>query len=149
MKQLKSTTLILMLVSLSFFACKKSSTSSPKTKTELITQNSWRFDHASAAGIGDVSSSIPDCYKDNVTVFATGGTGTISEGANVCSPSTAGSFTWEFQSNETVLHLSAALFSGGTGDFNLESLTETNLEVSQTMTIAPYPSTTVTITFKH
>ena len=149
MKQLKSTTLILMLVSLSFFACKKSSTSSPKTKTELITQNSWRFDHASAAGIGDVSSSIPDCYKDNVTVFATGGTGTISEGANVCSPSTAGSFTWEFQSNETVLHLSAALFSGGTGDFNLESLTETNLVVSQIMTIAPYPSTTVTITFKH
>jgi len=149
MKQLKSTTLILMLVSLSFFACKKSSTSAPKTKTELITQNSWKFDHASAAGIGDVSSFIPDCYKDNVTVFATGGTGTISEEANVCSPSTAGSFTWEFQSNETVLHLSAALFSGGTGDFNLESLTETNLVVSQTMTIAPYPSTTVTITFKH
>jgi len=148
MKQFKSIALVLLLISLSLAACEKSSTSA-KTKTELITQSSWKFDNASAAGFGDISSFIPDCFKDNTIVFVSGGTGSISEEANICSPSSAGNFTWEFQNNETVLHLSTALIAGGSGDFNLESLTETNLVVSQTMTIPPYPATSVTLTFKH
>src|SRR6266540_6292224 len=111
MKQFKSIALVLLLISLSLAACEKSSTSA-KTKTELITQSSWKFDNASAAGFGDISSFIPDCFKDNTIVFVSGGTGSISEEANICSPSSAGNFTWEFQNNETVLHLSTALIAG-------------------------------------
>ena len=150
MKHLKSIVAILLFVSIYSSSCQKSSdNTTSKSKTELIAQSSWKFDHATAGSYGDVTSLIPACFKDNVIVFVSGGTGSISEGANVCSPSNAGTFNWSFQSNETVLHLSTPLISGGSGDFTLVSLTETNLVVSQVMTISPYPSTTVEMTFKH
>lgn len=120
-----------------------------KTKTDLITQSSWKFDRATAVGLGDISSQVPACIKDNIYVFASNGTGTINESANVCAPSSAGVFTWSFQNNETMLQLSAALFPGGSSSFTLVSLTEINLVISQLMTIAPMPPTTVEITLKH
>src|SRR4030095_3773244 len=150
MKPLKSILIIFLLPVFFFFACSKSSDNPPpKTKTELLTPASWKFDHATAAGIGDVSALIPSCYKDNIVVFAAGGTGNISEETNICTPSTAGNFTWSFQDNEKKLVLSTSLFTGGSGTFDLISLTETNLVVSQQMTIQPYPATTVEVTFKH
>jgi len=139
---------VLVLFSASLVSCKKSS-SHVKTKTELLTQTTWRFDHATATGFGDITTQIPACYKDNITTFVSNGTGTIDESTNICSPSTAGSFTWSFQSNETILHLSTILFTGGSGDFTIISLTETNLIISQLITISPLPATTVEFTFKH
>jgi len=138
----------IILLSSVFAACKKST--HVKTNTELVTQSSWKFDHATSSGT-DISSQIPACYKDNVVTFVSNGTGSVDEGANVCSPSNAGPFTWSFQSNETMLHLSTTLFSGGSGDFTIVSLTETNLVVSQTVILPPPPGTqvTATITFKH
>jgi hypothetical protein len=149
MKRLNLIITLSLLATIFLGSCSKSSDdSTSKTKTELITQSSWRFDHATAAGF-DVSSQIPSCFKDNVVTFSSSNTGSVSEGTDVCSPSYAGNFTWAFQSNESMLHLSASLFSGGSGDFTIVSLTETNLVISQQMTIAPYPATTVEITFKH
>ena len=132
-----------------FSACKKDNKDNPKTNTDLITQASWKFSAASASGFGDISSQIPDCYKDNTYTFVSDGSGTINESTNVCSPSTAGAFTWNFTNNETGLHISTTLFQNGTSDFTIISLTETNLIVSQTMTVAPLPPTTVQITFVH
>jgi hypothetical protein len=133
-----------------FTACKKDSNNNkPKTNTDLITQASWKFGSASATNFGDVSSQIPACYKDNIYTFVSGGSGNVDESTNVCSPSSAGSFTWNFTNNETGLHISTPLFQGGSSDFTIISLTETNLVVSQTMTIAPLPPTTVQITFVH
>jgi len=74
---------------------------------------------------------------------------TLDEGTTICSPSYAGSYTWSFQTSESVLHLSAAIFTGGSSDFGLVSLDGTNLVVEQMMTVAPYPPTTVQVTFKH
>ena len=143
------TTIFLGILCLILASCKKSG--HVKTKTELISQSSWKFDHATASGFGDISAQIPACYKDNVVVFASNGTGTVDESTNVCSPSNAGSFTWSFQTNETMLHLSTALFSGGSGDFTIISLTETNLVVSQQVILPPPPGVQVIaeITFKH
>jgi hypothetical protein len=133
-----------------FSACKKDSNNDkPKTNTDLLTQASWKFGSASASGIGDVSSYIPDCYKDNTYTFVADGSGSTNESTNVCSPSTAGPFTWSFMTNETILHISTPLFTGGSSDFTIISITETNLIVSQTMTIAPLPPTTVQVTFVH
>ena len=142
------TTVFLGILCLVLASCKKSG--HVKTKTELITQSSWKFDHATSSGV-DISSQIPACYQDNVVAFVSNGTGTVDESTNVCSPSNAGSFTWSFQSNETMLHLSTTLFSGGSGDFTIVSLTETNLVVSQTVILPPPPGVQVTaiITFKH
>jgi hypothetical protein len=148
MKYLKPIIGAVLLISLGFTSCKKSSTHT-KTNTELLTQASWKFSAASAAGYGDVSSSVPDCYKDNIYTFVSDGSGNVNESTNICSPSTAGPFTWSFQNNETTLHISTTLFQNGSSDFTLVSLTETNLVVSQTMTIAPLPPTTVQVTFTH
>lgn len=139
----------LFLTSTILLSCQKDAAPPQKTKTELITQGSWKFDHATASGAGDISSSINSCLKDNIITFMSGGSVNVDEGTDVCSPPYSGSNTWVFQSNETIVHLSAPLFPGGSNDFTLVSLTETNLVLSQVMTIPPYPSTTVEITFKH
>jgi hypothetical protein len=118
------------------------------TKTQLITQSSWKFDHA-MAGSTDISSSVNACFKDNIATFATSGNMVLDEATTVCSPSYAGTYTWTFQTSETILHLSAPIFTGGSSDFTLVSLNATNLVVSQVMTVAPYPPTTVEVTFKH
>ena len=121
----------------------------PPTKTQLITQSSWKFDKATASGV-DISAQVNACFKDNIATFTSAGNMTLDESANVCSPTSyAGSYTWSFQSGETVLHLSAPIFTGGSSDFTLVSLDGTNLVVSQVMTVAPYPPATVVVTFKH
>ena len=148
-KLILKTIAALILISFLFAACKKSK--HIKTNTELITQSSWKFDHATASGFGDVSSQIPACYKDNIIAFVSNGTGTVDESTTVCSPSNAGNFTWSFQTNETMLHLSTVLFSGGTTDFTIVSLNETNLVISQTVILPPPNAimTTVEFTLKH
>ena len=133
-----------------FTACKKDSNNSKtKTNTDLLTQASWKFSAASATGYGDVSSYIPACYKDNTYTFVSDGSGSVDESTSVCSPSTAGPFTWSFTSTEDTLHISTPLFQGGSSNFKMVSLSETSLVVSQSMTIAPLPATTVEVTFVH
>jgi hypothetical protein len=96
----------------------------------------------------DISSQINACFKDNIATFTVAGNMTLDEGATVCSPSYAGSYTWSFQSTESILHLSAAIFTGGSSDFTLVSLTSTNMVLSQQMTVGAI-TTTVEVTFKH
>jgi hypothetical protein len=65
-------------------------------------------------------------------------------------PPAPSSFTWFFQNNGTQLNLSTTLISGGSGVFDINTLNETNLVLSQNMIIPP--STTpvnVQITFVH
>jgi len=117
----------------------------PKTKTELISQGTWKFSTA-FAGSTDVSNAPQlACFKDNIITFSTNLTGNINEGTNICSPTTAGSFTWNFASSETILHISTVLITGGSNDFTLVSLTATQLVVSQNYP----PIGTVTVTFIH
>jgi len=122
----------------------------PKTKTQLLTQSSWKFKNAFASGT-DISASLQACQKDNILIFATALTGTLDEGAlkcNVADPQTA-SLTWSFLSGETVLRVSVPLFSGTGNDFTLVSLTETELVVSILYTPPVGPSIPITITFQH
>jgi hypothetical protein len=140
---------ILIISFVLFIGCKKDKDEpSTKTKTELITQASWKFDKATSSSI-DVSGAIPACWKDNIAIFVSNGTGSLDESTQICSPSAAGAFTWSFQTNETILHLSAPLFSTGSNDFTLVSITETNLVISQNVTVPPAGSQNVVFTFKH
>ena len=142
--------LLLSIAIIAFFGCKKDDPkpSNTPTKTTLLTQQAWKFDNAKA-GPADVTTSVTPCLKDNVFTFSSNSNLVVSEEANVCSPSYAGTYTWAFQTNETILHLSGSIFPGGSGDFTVVSLNETNLVVSQLMTISPFPPTTVQVTFKH
>ena len=48
-----------------FTACKKDSdNNTPKTKTELLAQGTWKFDNAKVSGT--ISSLIQACQKDNI-----------------------------------------------------------------------------------
>ncbi len=135
-----------------FTGCGKDDPPAPpeKTKTELMTQSAWKFQSANSSVLGDITTNpLLACYVDNTMTFAANGTGTISEGAVACSTSLPSSFNWSFQTNETLLHLDFTLFTGGSPDFTINSLTETNLVLAQQVTQAPYPTQTITVTFKH
>jgi hypothetical protein len=149
--------LLFVLVAANFFiysSCNKSDNPpppTPKTKTELISQSSWKFNSAKANGT-DISNQAPPfdaCRKDNILTFTSTGSGNVNEGLTSCSPSEATNFTWNFTTNETILHISSVLFPGGLNDFTLVSISETALVVSQFYTPPLGPSFLVVITFQH
>lgn len=148
MKRIILTSFLLSSLSIVIFTgCKKSS--QPVTRTSLLTKDTWKFSGATASGL-DVSSQIPVCYKDNIIDFMSNGTGTIDEAANVCSPSTATTFGWNFETNETILSMTTNIIPGGTGDFAIDELTETTLKLSQETSLIPAPSPlTIVVTFVH
>lgn len=138
----------LVLLAIVFQSCKKSS-STPKTKTELIAQSNWKFSKATVGGT-DVSAMLQSCQKDNTLSFQSNGNGTVDEGSTKCNagdPQTY-PFTWSFQSGETILHASAVLFTGGGSDFTIVSLTDTELVGSQNITLNGNTQSVV-VTFIH
>jgi hypothetical protein len=149
-KQLLLFLSFISITTLYLTACEKDDPSTPPTKSETISRSPWVFQSATASGTDVSSAPQLACFKDNTTTFVSNGSFTVTEGAVVCSPTTAGTFTWSFQTNETQLVLSAPLFPGGSGTFDLISLTETNLVVSQNVIIPPSSTgIQVVFTFKH
>jgi hypothetical protein len=151
MKKLTTLFMSLTIGVLIFSGCKKKHDDNPapvKTKTDHITASSWKFDKA-MAGATNVTGFVPACWLDNSAVFAAAGTGTISEGANVCGTSSAGPFTWSFQTNETILVMSAPVIPTGSGTFTIVTLDETSMVLSQVVTLPPAGAQTVTFYFKH
>lgn len=128
---------------------KDDNTPAPKTKTLLITQSTWKFSSATVGGT-NVSAFLQACQKDNILTFASNGSGVLDEGPAKCNsgdPQT-NPFTWSFQNNETQLFISATLFTGGSSTFNLVSLTETELILSQNITVSGSTQNAV-VTFVH
>jgi hypothetical protein len=142
---------ILVIITFFFTSCGKDDNPAvTKTKTELLISGNWKFKSA-FAGTTDYSGFLQACQKDNIITFAAAGTGTADEGATKCNagdPQTV-SFTWNFQTNETKLIITTPLFTGGSGPFDLISLSETELVVSQIFTPPVGPSQTIVITFIH
>lgn len=135
-RQFAILTVILLVVALWLTRCNKDDDTPAKTKTQLIAQSSWRFSGVTVNGI-NAAAFIPTCQKDNILTFATNNSGTSEEGLTKCNvgdPPTV-FFTWSFQNNETTLFVSATLFTGGSSTFNLVSLTETELVLSQMITL--------------
>ncbi|MCG2617898.1 hypothetical protein LZZ85_26590 [Terrimonas sp. NA20] len=128
-----------------------------ETKTELLVKSSWKFDKAEAAPVGNISSYLEACLKDNLLSFsassttATSGAGVVDEGPTKCNEGDPqnGSFSWELINNGAVLRSSVILFDGGSTDFNVVTLNANSLVLSQQMALSGLPSTTVTVTFKH
>ena len=149
--------IILLSALFSFFllinsSCSKNdddNTPPAKTKTELIAKAPWKFSDAKVGGIS-VAAFLQACQKDNSLAFIAAGTGTADEGltkCNVADPQT-NAFTWSFQTSETVLFVSTPFFTGGSSTFTIVSLTETELVVSQNITVSGTTQNAV-ITFVH
>ena len=146
MKKQNSSLIVCFLAILFLPACQKDDTDNPpapKTKTQLISQSTWKFSTATVSG-ADASAYLQACQKDNIYTFVAAGTGTIDEGPSKCNSSDAQTnpFNWNFLSSETMMHISTVLFAGGSNDFTLVSLTETQLVASQNY--PPYGTTVVT-----
>lgn len=143
-------------------SCQKDDSTTPttKTKTELITMKAWKYNDAKIDtdnnGTGDQSipaGVIESCQTDNTITFTSNGSGTIDEGSTKCDMADPQSvpFTWSFTTNETMINFSSPLFVGFGGDFKIISLTETELVISQQVSILPppLPSVTIIASFKH
>jgi len=142
---------LLALLTAGFFllsSCDKNDDPAPKTKTQLMTQSSWK---ATSATVNGTSYPLSACILDNIYIFTTGGTGSMNESANVCAGSTAGitPFTWSFQAGETSVQLSTPLFNGGFNTVTLVSLTETELVVTFPYSPGPGVNVTIIVTFQH
>lgn len=149
-KQLLLTSFILAIAFLFLPGCEKEKDTAPaKTKTQLLSQATWKFSAATVGGT-DVSAFLQTCQKDNILTFVAAGTGTIDEGTTKCNTADPQSnpFTWNFQSGETILFISATLFTGGSSTFTLVSLSETQLVVSQNVTVSGSSQNAV-VTFIH
>ena len=152
-KQLFPVATIVAFVFLVVTGCGKeddNNTTPPKTKTQLITQASWKFSTATVGGT-NVAPALQTCQKDNIMTFvAVGLTGSIDEGTTKCNSGDlqTNPFTWSFASGETVLNISATLFTGGSNTFTLVDLSETQLVASQVITVGGSPQTAV-VTFIH
>jgi len=129
-------------------SCDKNEDPAPKTKTELITQSSWKVTSATVNGS---PYTLNACILDNIYIFSTGGTGSMNESANVCAGAAAGvtPFTWSFQAGETSVQLSTPLFNGGFNTVTLVSLSETQLVVSFPYSPGPGVNLTIVVTFQH
>jgi len=121
-----------------------------KSNTELLTQGTWKFQSASASGT-DVTSQISACQRDNILTFSANGNGNVNEGPTKCNAGDPDNtpFTWSWLSNETQLRVSTILFTGGSSDFTLNKLTESELTISQYITRPAGPSILISITFTH
>jgi hypothetical protein len=145
----KPFTLFLALFAIILFStgCKKKHDDQPatKTRTELITTGTWKFSTATSSGF-DVSGFLQSCQKDNTLTFHTDGTGVIDEGTSKCNVADpqSSSFTWNFANSENTLHVSTVLFNAGSNDFNIVSLTSSQLVGSQTIN-----NQVVIVTFVH
>lgn len=147
------TSTLILACSLLFGACKKNNdkdnTPAQKTKTELISTGTWKFSTATVNG-ANAAIFLQGCQKDNILTFTSTGTGTVDEGASKCNgadPQTS-PFTWNFASNETILHVSAVFFTGGSNDFTIVEISETKLVGSQVIEMNGNPATAV-VTFVH
>lgn len=153
---------VFLVTAFTFGGCQKddSSPSTPKTKTELITSSSWKYNDAKIDtdnnGTGDQAipaGFIESCQTDNKITFSSNGSGNVDEGPTKCDAADPQTFpfTWSFTSNETMINFSSALFAGIGGDFKVVSLTETELVISQQVSILPppLPAVSVIATFKH
>ncbi|MEO7924047.1 MAG: hypothetical protein ABIR30_10230 [Chitinophagaceae bacterium] len=150
----KQPLLLTLLVAASLFifsACDKNNDPAPKTKTQLVSQSSWKFKSATANGT-DISNQDPPfsaCRKDNILTFTAAGSGTVAEGTLVCSPPENTAFTWNFATGETIIHVSTPLYPGTGNDFTLVSVSETEmvLQIGYSPTVGPI--ILITITFQH
>jgi hypothetical protein len=149
-KQTRVFPVITILFIFCFAACTNKDPVHVKTNTELVSQSTWKFDNAKVGGT-DVSAFVQACQKDNIIAFVSTGSGTLDEGASKCNsgdPQTT-PFTWNFASSETMLHISTTLFTGGSSDFTIVTLSETQLILSQNITITGMGTQNAVITFKH
>ena len=131
--------LILIAVTIAAISCKKADVKSKqKTKTELLTEGTWKktslistpaYDwYGDGNYATDILSIMDVCELDDFDTYRSDGTGDTNGGQMRCyqSDPQAWPFTWALTDNET------KLVFNGVNKLNLVELTETTLKFSST-----------------
>jgi len=136
-------TLILILAAgfAAFTACEKDNDSEPKSKTSLLTSDSWKMTTATVDpaidwdGFGtmvtNIFSQMPACSKDDIITFKSNGTYVNEEGPSKCDPSdpdVIDTGTWTFNSDESKIVINDG--EGSTMDANIVELTKTTMKIT-------------------
>lgn len=153
--------LVMAMVLLIGASCQKSgenSSNSSKSKTQLLTQKTWKIVAHTVSpavdlnGDGTADSDVfatlyESCNKDDIYSFKTDGTGTVDEGPTKCDDADPQStpIQWLFKSSETIIQINQGIVSL---DFNLVELSESALKVSYTQSNGTV-TVTQTITYAH
>jgi hypothetical protein len=126
-------------------ACNKETNDGEDNTINLLTASPWKFSKATAGGF-DVSALIDACIKDNLLIFsssATTKTGKLNEGPTKCDPADPQEidFTWVHDDSFDKLTItgvsgSVPILPGGSNEFNLISITATELVLSQNITFS-------------
>ena len=137
---MKKLLLALFAFTVLFSACKDDSGddggTTAKTKTDLITEGSWKISAATSdppivilgVEFSDFMAMMDECDKDDLTTYMADGSGTFDEGATKCDPADpqTENFTWKFINNE------AGIVQDG-DTFEVTSITETEMKLQATM----------------
>jgi hypothetical protein len=144
-----------LLLIIAFTACKKGG--GAKSKTELLSQSSWKFDNA-ALDIdrnGTPDSPVPpgfleSCDTDNTLTFKSDNTGVVDEGASKCDPAGPQTvpFTWAFKDGEQTITFGNVAFGGLNGDVKVKTLNDTQLELHKDVNVLG-SAVNVIVYFKH
>ena len=117
---MKTTPLKLLAIGIlsatALISCSKdSSTNNTKSKTELLTQKTWKFeiyglDENNNGVIEESENNMMPCESDDVFTFHADGTGIFAGGTLQCTPGEPSTvdFNWSFMNNETELAVFAA-----------------------------------------
>ncbi len=111
-----------------FAAC---SSEDDKTKTELLTAQSWKATHIYIENV-DVIGDFDECDADDLTTYFEDGNYQVDEGATKCDPENpqiVEEGTWSFNADETEL---TTVSDGLTMVYTIITLNESTLEVSYT-----------------
>jgi hypothetical protein len=143
MKTISFLTLLFCGVIFIMNSCSKKSSSTGQTKIQLLTASAWKYDTAGldANGDGTIDDALPNgvipaCVTDNTLVFNSDSTGTENEGAINCDTTgvQSASFTWSFNTAQTVINFPDSVFGPFGGTVNITSLTTTQLHLEKAIT---------------
>jgi Lipocalin-like domain len=143
--------LLTSILAAGLFACNKDdSPPNVPSKTTLLATGTWKLKAATING-ADAMANLQDCQKDNITLYATNGNGSMNETTLKCNPADPDvvAFTWQWKNNETILSVSSPLITYGDTEMTLDKLTSTQLIISMAYTPPVGPSRQIVLEFQH
>jgi len=136
-----------VFIALLFWGCGKddgaNNTTSPLTRTELLTGHGWRLNKFYENGIDVTSAYFSACEIDNIYTYNTDYTYLIDEGPSKClpnDPQIVETGTWAFANNQNMLVYDPGL--AGEASVNITQLDANNFKYEETN----FDSTTMTTT---
>lgn len=131
-KHFTKSLILFSLFAASLTACKKDKDEEvkPKTKTELLTEKTWKYVDYGTDGnlnwtIESSESDLEVCEKDNIFTFKSDNTITETENANKCSTESEYKYTWKFIDDEKKIVVTAT----DSDTLNIKTLDSTTFEI--------------------